>query len=108
MLMVRDEVQARALESIPVLSVMMLINLLASTWACLGAGQLRFRVTLVLVTATSLSCLYIVQSSELFSFSWLRGLAVTMMMLLPTVTVIVGLLVVRSCGCRLVSLRARS
>jgi hypothetical protein len=84
------------------LVVVFVVNLLCAVWAALGAGQIRLRVSLVLLVAILLG-IALSLASRVGRVAWWLFPCMPLATVLPTAIVIASLLVVRSCGYRLVS-----
>ena len=85
--------------------VVWLVNLLCALWASLGNGTPWVRVPLVLVTATVLGGFFVTQEETGLQFGWLFYISPILLTLVPTTVVVASLLVVRSCGFRLLPVR---
>jgi hypothetical protein len=91
----------RIVALIALVIVTFLVNSLCAAWAALGIGRIRLRVALVLLVAAMLGfALSLAARHDLLAW-WLFA-AMMLITVLPTAIVIVSLLVVRSCGYRLV------
>lgn len=91
--------------------IVFVINMLAAVWACLGRSAAWLRIMLVVITSFCLGLLFAsVQNLNLLPFPDPRLRMIlffgsTLMSVAPTIVVIASLLVVRSCGYRLVPAR---
>ncbi len=79
-----------------------LVNLLCAVWAALGVGHVGLRVSLVLLVALMLGIAQSLAMSHDRIAIWLPLASAFAMAVVPTAVVVVSLLVVRSCGYRLV------
>jgi hypothetical protein len=87
------------------LVVVFAVNSVCAVWAALGAGQVRLRVSLVLLVAILLGTALPIAARQ-HLVSWRAFASLLLATVLPTAILIVSLLVVRSCGYRLT--RSRS
>jgi len=84
--------------------VVFAVNTACAAWAALGPGHVRLRVFLVLLVAVLLG-IALSLGERHDQLSWWSVSGATLVTVLPTVIVIISLLVVRSCGYRLISVR---
>jgi len=80
------------------------INALVAASATMSVGRVGLRVSLAFLVSALLSAT-LVFSGGIWSVSWSLGLALALAFVLPTAIVVASLLVVRSCGYRLVRKR---
>ena len=81
--------------------VVVLVNLVCTAWAALGTGPIRLRVSLVLIVAVLLG-IAMPLATGIDELGWRLFVAQGLVTVLSTVIVLVSLLVVRSCGYRLI------
>jgi hypothetical protein len=85
------------------IALVVLVNLVCATWAVLAAGRIRLRISLVLLLTVFLGVVVPLSFHHGELSGWWRWvlLSEALAIVLPTLIVIASMLVVRSCGYRL-------
>ncbi len=90
----------QSLAGIGLMLIVFLVNVVCAAWAALSPGGIRLRIVLVLFVAVLLGIAFSVASGN-DSGSWWIFVCASLIPVLSTAIVILTLLVVRSCGYRL-------
>ncbi|HET6883414.1 MAG TPA: hypothetical protein VFI31_24905 [Pirellulales bacterium] len=96
----------QALATAALILVTFCIDALFAVWATLGVGRIRWRILLVFLVAALLGLVLSVKSGHHREVWWLMPTWI-LTWLLPMVVVVASLLVIRSCGYRLVPKSAK-